>query len=121
MCIHIRLTDAGAWNPGINYYLKAISTHTFDNIYIATDEKNHSFITHILNTYPNNTTLVEYDDINTLQFASTCKNIILSHGSFSACIGYLSFFSHITYPKYEDGKIWYGDMFHINGWNELSV
>lgn len=120
LCIHIRLTDATGWNPGINYYMKAISTYAFDNIYIATDDKYHSFIRQILNKYPTNTTILDYDEINTIQFASTCNNIILSHGSFSACIGYLSFFSHITYPKYEAHKIWYGDMFHIDGWNELD-
>ena len=87
---------------------------------IATDDKNHFFITQILSKYPNKTTILDYDEINTIQFASTCNNIILSHGSFSACIGYLSFFSHITYPKYEAHKIWYGDMFHIDGWNELD-
>lgn len=120
LCIHIRLTDAAGWNPGIKYYMDAISTYEFDNIYIATDDKNHYFITQILSKYPNKTTILDYDEINTIQFASTCKHIILSHGSFSACIGYLSFYSKITYPKYEAKKIWYGDMFHIDGWNELD-
>jgi len=45
-----------------------------------------------------------------------CKNIILSHGSFSAVIGYLGFFSKIYYPEYDLNKIWYGDMFSINNW-----
>jgi hypothetical protein len=120
LCIHIRLTDATGWNPGINYYMQAISTYQFDNIYIATDDRTHSFIKQIVSKYPHNTTVLDYDEINTFQFASTCKNIILSHGSFSACIGYLAFFSNITYPKYEDTKLWYGDMFHIDGWTELS-
>jgi len=31
--------------------------------------------------------LIEYDEIQTFQFYSTCKNVLLSHGSFSAIIG----------------------------------
>lgn len=46
---------------------------------------------------------------------------ILSHGSFSAVIGYLSFFSNVYYPEYELNKIWYGDMFSIDNWIKLSV
>ena len=43
--------------------------------------------------------LLHYNEIDTIQFGSTCKNIILSHGSFSAMIGNLSFYSNIYYPK----------------------
>ena len=63
--------------------------------------------------------IIDYDEIKTIQFASTCKNIILSHGSFSAVIGYLSFFSNVNYPEYEKDKMWYGDMFSINKWNKI--
>ena len=118
--IHIRLTDVAHFNPGIQYYLKTISTIEFDKLYISTDDKNHDIIRNIFEMYPN-TILVEFNEINTFQFASTCKNIILSHGSFSAIIGYLSFFSNIYYPEYENDKIWYGDMFTINGWNKIKL
>ena len=40
---------------------------------------------------PSNT-LIILDEITTFKLASTFKHIILSHGSFSALIGYLSFF-----------------------------
>lgn len=65
--------------------------------------------------------LVEYDEITTFQFASSCKHIILSHGTFSAIIGYLAFFSTIYYPEYELNKIWFGDIFSIDNWIKLSV
>jgi len=39
--VHIRLDDIAHYNPGINYYLKAISGLLFDNIYISTVVKNH--------------------------------------------------------------------------------
>lgn len=117
--IHIRLTDATKWNPGINYYMNAIKTIQFDNIYISTDDKSHNIIKEIIKTYPT-AILLECDEITTFQFASTCKNIILSHGSFSALIGYLSFFSTVNYPEYDLNNMWHGDMFSINGWIKHS-
>jgi hypothetical protein len=118
--IHIRLTDSAKYNPGAAYYINAIKKIKFDNLYISTDEKTHNIISEILQVYPS-VQLIEYDEIATFQFASTCKHIILSHGSFSAIIGYLAFFSDIYYPEYELDKIWCGDMFSINGWIKLPV
>jgi hypothetical protein len=116
--IHIRLTDASCWNPGLEYYLKGILHINFDKLYITSDDLSHIIIKEITNKYPS-TILLTYDEINTIQFGSTCKHIILSHGSFSAIIGYLAFFSNIYYPTYEKDKIWYGDMFSIDGWNKI--
>jgi hypothetical protein len=118
--IHVRLTDAERFNPGIKYYINAIKNITFDNLYISTDDNNNNIIKEILKLYPSSQ-LINFDEITTFQFASTCKHIILSHGSFSAVIGYLSFFSDIYYPEYELNKIWYGDMFSIDKWIKLSV
>lgn len=118
--IHIRLDDVAKYNPGIDYYLKAISNIEYDNIYISTDEKNHIIIEQLITKYPKST-IINYDEVTTIQFATTCKHIILSHGSFSAVIGMLSYFSNIYYPQYEDGKIWYGDMFSIKGWNKINI
>jgi len=118
--VHIRLTDAATWNPGVAYYLNTIKLINFDNLYISTDEKSHNIVKTLLQLYPT-TKIIEYDEITTLQFASTCKHIILSHGSFSAVIGYLSFFSNVYYPEYELNKIWYGDIFSINNWIKCSV
>lgn len=118
--IHIRLTDAERFNPGLEYYLKAISTIVFDNLYICTDDKNNNIVKQITEKY-GNSSILDYDEITTFQFGSTCKNVILSHGSFSAIIGYLSFFSNINYPEYIPDKIWHGDMFSINGWNKVFI
>ena len=118
--IHIRLSDVARWNPGINYYLNTIKTINFDNLYISTDEKTHNIIEQITTKYPT-AKIINYDEIATFQFASTCKNIILSHGSFSAIIGYLSFFSNIYYPEFEKNKIWHGDMFSIKNWIKMDI
>ena len=117
--IHVRLTDVARMNPGIDYYLKAIRRiDSFCNLYVSTDDWRHNIIKTIKENYPN-MQLVVCDEITTFQFASTCKHIILSHGSFSAIIGYLSYFSNIYYPEYDENKMWYGDMFSIDGWTRI--
>jgi hypothetical protein len=98
--------------------MKTIRDVNFDKLYISSDDASHLIITQILQNYPH-AKIINYDEIQTIQFASTCKNIILSHGSFSAIIGYLAFFSNISYPEYQNDKMWYGDMFSINGWNKI--
>lgn len=118
--IHVRLGDVANNNPGIQYYLNTIKMIEYDNLFISTDSPEHIIIQTLFKTYPN-AKLVNSDEINTIQFASTCKNIILSHGSFSAIIGYLSYFSQIYYPEYMMDKIWYGDMFSIDGWKKCVV
>lgn len=118
--IHIRLTDVEIFNPGISYYINAIKNIKFDKLVISTDDKTHNIIINLLLLFPS-AQILDVDEITTFQFASTFKNIVLSHGSFSAVIGYLSFFSNIYYPEYELNKIWYGDMFSIENWNKLSV
>jgi hypothetical protein len=118
--IHIRLTDIAHYNPGVNYYIKTIKTINFDNLYISSDEPTHAIIQEIIKQDPTSI-IIKYDEIKTIHFASTCKHIILSHGSFSAVIGYLSFYSTIHYPEYELNKLWYGDMFSIDGWVKHSI
>lgn len=117
--IHVRLSDVAHFNPGIDYYLDTIKKIEYDTIFISTDDPNHNIIK-ILLQHPN-TRLIKYDEIHTFQFASTCKHILLSHGSFSAIIGYLSFYSTVYYPEYQPNKIWYGDIFSINGWIKCMI
>lgn len=117
--IHVRLSDVAHLNPGIHYYLNAMNNIIFDTIFISTDDPNHSIIKILLENP--NAKLIEYNEIQTFQFGSTCKHILLSHGSFSAIIGYLSFYSTVYYPEYDQNKIWYGDMFSINGWIKCMI
>ena len=113
--VHIRLDDVSHLNPGINYYFNQIKNIKFDNLYISTDDKKHNIVTTIIKSYPN-AKLIDYNEIKTIQFATTCKHIILSHGTFSALIGYMSFFSTIYYPEYEIDKMWHGYIFSIQNW-----
>lgn len=119
--IHVRLGDVEFYNPGLTYYDKAIKNllHTNPtNIYISSDTMEHEICAMIISKY--NAKVINYDFIDTLKFASTCKHLILSHGSFSATIGNLGFYSDVYYPKYDPRKMWYGDMFTGHGWNEIA-
>jgi hypothetical protein len=118
--VHIRLGDVANQNPGVKYYTNAMKNIKFDRLYISTDDSKHEITLTLLSLFPESE-LVEKDEITTFQFASTCKHVVLSHGSFSAVIGYLSFFSDIYYPEYESNKIWCGDMFSIDGWHKLKL
>ncbi len=125
--IHMRLTDAAQFSPGVKYYLDALkSIDNFDNIYLATDEFTHPFVKQLITAYPNIIKITE-DVLRTIQFGGTCKHIILSHGSYSAVIGYLAYFSNVHYPEYEQrtrgpradvGTVWCGDMFSVAGWTK---
>jgi hypothetical protein len=129
--MHIRLDDAATWNPGLDYYLNIVKQLAFENLYIGTDEKTHSIVKKICSDYPN-AKILDYDEVKTIQFASTCKHVILSHGSFSAIIGYLSFFSNVNYSEYiyienkasyrqnDPPKMWCGDMFSIDNSNWIK-
>lgn len=96
--IHIRLGDAKKYNVGLYYYLNAIKNIEYTNIFIASDSLDDELIKSIQKIYKN-VTLIKMDPIKTIQFGYVCKNIILSHGTFSAIIGYLSFDSNIYYPE----------------------
>ena len=94
--IHIRLTDASKFNPGLEYYIHCIKLLKYDKIYIGSDNFNDELIKKLKNLYPS-VIFINKNPVKTIQFGSTCKNIILSHGSFSSVIGYLGFFSNVHF------------------------
>mgnify|MGYP003648960305 CR=1 FL=1 len=112
--LHIRLGDVAKFNVGIQYYINHINKIKYDNLYIGSDEFSHDMIKEIKTLYPD-VIFIEKDPINTIQFGSTCKYIILSHGSFSAVIGYLAFDSNIYFPNCKPGWCALG-MFSNKGW-----
>jgi len=118
--IHVRLSDVMKLNPGIDYYQKALATIQFDKIWISTDSAHHPIIRELFAKFPS-ANLIQMDEIQTLQFGSTCNHIVLSHGSFSAVIGWLAFNAKtVQYPAYSRApKMWFGDMFTIPGWREV--
>ncbi len=110
------MTDTAQWNLGYDYYSRAINNLQYDKIFLASDDFNHEIVKKLSDNY--NIEYFNRTEVDTMQFGSTCKNVILSHGSFSAVIGWLSFYSNIYYGKYR--HMWFGDMYSIDGWNELN-
>lgn len=104
--IHIRLGDVIHKNVGIEYYSYCIDfilrEKNCDNIYVGSDSLNDNMIKKLMSIYPE-IILVKKNSVETIQFGSTCKNIVLSHGSFSAVIGYLGFFSDVYFPNKTPG------------------
>lgn len=115
--IHVRLGDIIQYGNDIkiDYYLKALKeVGEFDRLYIATDSPDNEIINIILDTYSGRSELVLKDEVETIQLGSICRHVVLSHGTFSAVIGWLAFFSNVYYPEYIEGKMWHGDVFSVN-------
>lgn len=103
--IHIRLGIVAKWNPGFEYYDSILSTLDVDNIYIATDTNNHEIVQKLLKKYQNSQ-LAGNDLVDIIHFGSTAKHVILSYGTFSAIIGYISYYSTVYYKKYKKENKW---------------
>ena len=103
--IHIRLGDVSKWNPGLIYYDNILSKLNVNKIFISSDSPDDQIIKNILEKYKNSE-LYKKNEVDTILFASTNKYIILSNGTFSAIIGYLSFFSTVYYVRQTEKTCW---------------
>jgi hypothetical protein len=110
--IHLRLGDVESTTIKLfEYYDKLLSNIHFENGYISSDSINSKFCEYFIKKY--NLNIINYNEINTIMFGSTCNNIILSGGTFSWLIGFFAFYSeYIYYPLYE--KPWFGNIFETN-------
>ena len=106
--VHIRLGDVEKWNPGIKYYLSIISSlQNIGTIYIATDSPTSNFIRKLkYKLGKKKITIVTYSLTDIILFGSTCKHVILSYGTFSAMIGYFSFYSTVYCLRYCKEYAW---------------
>jgi len=115
--IHVRLGDVLEKTVAIvSYYKHAIERlpQGFSVGYISSDTLDHPFCKEIIKKY--NLKPIHMNEIKTIQFASTCRNIILSGGTFSWLIGFFAFHAeNIYYPDVPDK--WYGDIFCFSHWH----
>jgi hypothetical protein len=59
---------------------------------------------------------------NPIEYKFTYNNIILSGGTFSWLIGFLTEpNSNIYYPEIPFENTWYGDIFIFNNWNKVII
>jgi len=114
--IHVRLGDVSSYNPGFKYYDYILSQINPDNIYLSTDDDNHIIIQQLKTKY-NNLKIINYSLIDTILFGSTNKFVILSHGTFSGIIGYMSFYSKVYFIKENASTSWD----YNNGNEEFSI
>jgi hypothetical protein len=117
--IHIRLNILSRLQIPQIYFEKVIELLEYDNIYLASDNPNHEICLNLCNKYAN-CNIIYYDEVDTIHFGSTCKNIILSNGTFSYTVGILSFYSHVYYPEKDVNNPWHGDIFVIPSWNKVN-
>jgi hypothetical protein len=114
--LHIRLGDVPQFNPGFSYYDTALAGLSFSQGYIASDSPDDPICKELVKKYKN-IEIIRYDEVGTILFGSTCKYVILSHGSFSYTIGCFAFDSTVFYPEFNPAvRLWHGDMFSISGW-----
>ena len=118
MCVHVRLGDIAklTFAQPFKYYDNAISKISFDSGFITSDSINHPICIELIKKY--NLTAINYDLVETIMFASTCKHVVLSSGTFSWLIGILSYFSSISYPNIK--VVWHGDIFIFDDWNRID-
>lgn len=102
--IHVRLGDVSKWNPGFTYYDGILSQLNIHNIIIATDSPNHAIIKQLQAKYSIRMMGEDLDEI--FMFGSTSKYVILSYGTFSALIGYLSYYSTVYYKSFNAQTAW---------------
>ena len=110
--IHVRLGDVAEHNPGYDYYDGILSKLKVDAGYIASDTIDHDICKRLIFKY--NLTHINLRHQHLIMFASVCKHIVLSHGTFSWLFGAMAFFSDVYYS----GKkaTWHGDIFNIPSW-----
>jgi len=99
----------------VEYYIEALEKLNCKGGYISSDSIGHNFCQILINRF--NLMPVSLSPIDTINFAKDFNNIILSDGTFSWCIGFLSNANNIIYNKRE--YFWHGDIF-FDRWESLS-
>ena len=113
--LHVRLGDVPAFSPGIDFFRAALG-RVGPQITgcISSDSPGHPLVQQLVSEYPGLQVVHTGDLVQIIQFASTFAHVVLSHGSFSAVIGFLAFDSTVYYAPYN--TIWCGDMFTQPDW-----
>lgn len=119
--LHVRLGDVTNEKYKVGtlfYYDNILSKLVFDKGYISSDSIDHDICKILIKRY--NLQIVDFCEISTIMFATTCKYLLLSGGTFSWLIGFLAFYSDaIYYPKRKN--TWYDDIFVFDEWIPIVV
>ena len=136
--VHVRLDDATFWSPGFSYYDNAIKASGATTGFISSDSPDHKIVKDLSEKYgfpvlrtdkdAIKNVVTSLDAVDTIHLATTCKHLVLSHGTFSWVIGAMSFAAEKVYiPPLrfvnQGGKtnFWVGDIYHIPHWEIIEV
>jgi len=117
--IHIRLGDVldkQKETYTFEYFDNILKSLQFDKGYLASDSLNDELCTKLIEKY----NLISYDnnEIDTIMFGSTCRNVILTSGTFSWVIGVFSYNSTVFYKLCKDN--WCSqEIFSIDDWKRI--
>jgi len=99
----------------VEYYEEALSNMNFNGGYISSDSINHKFCIHLIKKY--NLIPINMNPSQVIDFGKNFNNIVLSEGTFSWWIGFLSQAETIICNKRD--FFWHGDIF-LDRWKKLS-
>jgi hypothetical protein len=99
------------------YYDKLLQQMEYKKAYISSDSITHPLCEELILKHKLH--VFGETEVKTIQFASTCKYVILSKGTFSWWIGFLSIYSTVFYPEMENETVWKKDIFDVfSHWNK---
>lgn len=100
----------------IEYYEDALNKISAVGGYITSDTPNHPNILELAKNF--NLTIYYNSPLETIDFAKNFNNLVLSEGSFSWWIGFLSKAENIYYN--DRPRFWHGDIFVLPEWKALK-
>jgi hypothetical protein len=117
--MHVRLGDVTEKTSHLlGYYEKVINSLNFNQGYISSDDINHYICQQLI--LKHKLLVINTSEVETIMFASTCRNIILSGGTFSWLIGFLAIKTEkIFYPDLSEK--WFGDIFCFKNWVKINI
>jgi len=116
--LHYRIDDIGGDRRmlPLEYYVEALETTRFNGGYITSDSLNHPNCTYLMNKF-NLKPVHGLSPMNTIFLGKNFNKLILSEGTFSWWIGFLSRAESIICNKRD--FLWHGDIF-LDRWKKLN-